>query len=353
MTGQVPIYDIRSQPMQSSLVQEALKGLSKEDGKYLPTVLLYSGKGLRLFEKITYLEEYYLTNAEIQVLSDYADEIVQNLPEDVQLLELGSGYVSPFSPPFLLLHHMYYPPASSMIQIILMTMDRNLRKIALVLDAFERAQKPVSYYALDLSRDELVRSFSQLDKSYNFVRCYGLYGTYDDAVTWLDKPAFKEKPRCVMSLGSSLGNFSTPEATSFLKCFAEKLTENDSMLLGMDSCTNGKKVYKAYNDSEGVTREFYLDILNNMNVVLKCNAFRRDEWDVIGEYDERTSTHTAYLVPKVNISLGKLHLKKGERVFLERAVKYKLDDFYELCRKASLVPSAQFGNTSNDYCKKQ
>lgn len=96
MTGQVPIYDIRSRPVKSSLAQEALKGLSRKSGKYLPTTLLYSGEGLQLFEKITYLQEYYLTNAEIQVLSDHADEIVQNLPENVQLLELGSGYAISF-----------------------------------------------------------------------------------------------------------------------------------------------------------------------------------------------------------------------------------------------------------------
>lgn len=234
---------------------------------------------------------------------------------------------------------------------ILTPTDRNLRKIALILDAFERAHKPVSYYALDLSREELERSFSQLDKSYRYVRCYGLFGTYDDGIIWLDNPEFRKKPRCILSLGSSLGNFATPEAAGFLRSFNEKLTEDDTMLLGIDSCTDREKVYKAYNDSEGVTREFYLDILDNLNVILNSQKFQRDEWHVIGEYDDKTCTHSAYLVPKVDVNHGDCYIRKGERVFLERAVKYKLDDFCELSSEAGLVASAQFGNPFKDYCK--
>lgn len=59
----------------------------------MPTMLLYDAKGLQLFEDITYLEEYYLTNAEIEVLENYSDEIAKLVPADSLILELGSGYV--------------------------------------------------------------------------------------------------------------------------------------------------------------------------------------------------------------------------------------------------------------------
>lgn len=90
----VDIVDIRENDMQYSLVNEIQKGLSPPDGQRLslPTMLLYDPEGLKLFEKITFLEEYYLTNAEIEVLETYSRRLVDRIPSNSQLLELGSGY---------------------------------------------------------------------------------------------------------------------------------------------------------------------------------------------------------------------------------------------------------------------
>lgn len=59
----------------------------------MPTMLLYDANGLKLFEKITYVKEYYLTNAEIEVLETNSRRIVERIPDNAQLLELGSGCV--------------------------------------------------------------------------------------------------------------------------------------------------------------------------------------------------------------------------------------------------------------------
>ena len=92
----VPIVNIRRIETEDSLVQDIYSGLDVEDGKprTLPTLLLYNAEGLRLFEEITYIKEYYLTNAEIEVLTTHAGKIVGRIPENAQLVELGSGYVS-------------------------------------------------------------------------------------------------------------------------------------------------------------------------------------------------------------------------------------------------------------------
>ncbi len=73
--------------------QEILKGLKPENGgkKSLPTLLLYDEAGLRLFEEITYLDEYYLTNQEIWILENYADRIAERIPDNALIVELGSG----------------------------------------------------------------------------------------------------------------------------------------------------------------------------------------------------------------------------------------------------------------------
>jgi len=87
------IVDIRRDKKDHSLASEIYNGLRPENGgeKRLPTLLLYDEKGLKLFEKITYLDEYYLTNAEIEVLERHADDIAQQLQPGSIVLELGSG----------------------------------------------------------------------------------------------------------------------------------------------------------------------------------------------------------------------------------------------------------------------
>lgn len=88
------IIDIRSDAAGIELKQLIRDGLKPEDGsseKTLPTLLLYDNKGLKLFEEITYLDQYYLTEQEIYVLEKYADRIAERIPNDALIVELGSG----------------------------------------------------------------------------------------------------------------------------------------------------------------------------------------------------------------------------------------------------------------------
>lgn len=91
----VDIVDIHQDDMKFSLVDDFFKNIDAPKGtrRSFPTLLLYDAKGLKLFEKITYLDEYYLTNAEIDVLTTHARRIVERIPENAQLVELGSGSV--------------------------------------------------------------------------------------------------------------------------------------------------------------------------------------------------------------------------------------------------------------------
>lgn len=94
-TNSVDIVDIRQDDLGSSLVNDIHKSLNppEDTRRSLPTTLLYDTEGLKLFEEITYLDEYYLTNAEIDVLENNAKAIVELIPDNAQLLELGSGCV--------------------------------------------------------------------------------------------------------------------------------------------------------------------------------------------------------------------------------------------------------------------
>lgn len=86
---------------------------------------------------------------------------------------------------------------------------RNLRKVCLLLQAFEDAHKSIDYYALDLSREELERTLSHVP-DFEHVSCHGLLGTYEDGVMWLKQPAIVDRSKCILHLGSSIGEFVTP-----------------------------------------------------------------------------------------------------------------------------------------------
>ncbi|ODH33792.1 hypothetical protein ACO22_03274 [Paracoccidioides brasiliensis] len=315
----VSITDIHVNDFQGSLANDIYNGLNPPDRepKSMPTLLLYSTEGLRRFEDITYVDEYYLTNAEIEALTMHAAKIVNQIPENAQLVELGSG---------------------------------NLRKIEILLNEFERKKKPVKYFALDLSLEELQRTFAAIpSRGYKYVKCRGLHGTYDDALIWLTKPENRQCPTCILSMGSSIGNFTRPEAAQFLKRFSELLGPSDSMLIGIDSCKDPEKVFKAYNDSQGVTKDFYKIGLSYANSVLGFQAFRKEDWEVTGLYDKSDGCHRAYYVPKKDITFKGVVLKKGEKILFERAFKYGPEDCEELFNQALLTPVAQFGNSTGEY----
>ncbi|KAI3402213.1 hypothetical protein diail_142 [Diaporthe ilicicola] len=280
------IIDIRCAAVEINIKEEINSLFKTQDGpRRLPTLLLYDERGLQLFEAITYLDEYYLTNDEIKVLKDSAAKIAESIPEKSMFIELGSG---------------------------------NLRKVNLLLEAFERAGKNIDYYALDLSRQELERTLAQLP-AYNHVTSHGLWGTYDDGREWLKRPANISRQKCVLSLGSSIGNFLRDEASDFLRGFADVLSPGDTMLVGLDSCMDPAKVYHAYN-----VHSFVLNGLVNANQVLGEEAFNLQDWRVIGEYvyDDEGGRHQAFYSPtRDTVVLGET-IKANERIQVEQSLKY-------------------------------
>ncbi|KAL6719159.1 hypothetical protein ACLMJK_003396 [Lecanora helva] len=314
----VSIIDIRHGSLTTSLVDEIRAKLNPSDGgeKTMPTLLLYDEQGLKLFEDITYLDEYYLTNAEIEALKSHASEIVDRVPAGTMVIELGSG---------------------------------NLRKVNILLQAFEQAGKIIDYYALDLSQPELERTLDAITGSYKFVHCRGLLGTYEDGLAWLKEPENLKKPKCILWLGSSIGNFTRTEAADFLKSFSHVLTSNDLMLIGVDTCQDQNKVYSAYNDKEGKTHEFILNGLKHANRLIGKEVFRSTDWKVIGEYDVKAGRHQVFLSPTVDVKVEQVLVEAGERVRIEESYKYSLPQSTELWYSAGLEPLDRFGDRIGQY----
>ncbi|RYP90886.1 hypothetical protein DL770_003024 [Monosporascus sp. CRB-9-2] len=307
--SQVDIIDIRQATVESSLKEDIESLFRPQEGpRKLPTLLLYDEKGLQLFEEITYLEEYYLTNYEIRVLRRSAAAIAKNIPAGSMVIELGSG---------------------------------NLRKVVHILQALEDAGKKVDYYALDLSKQELSRTLAQLP-TFRHVRCHGLLGTYDDGHEWLKKPSVTSRPKW---------NFHRHEAADFLRGFADVLQSSDTLLLGVDSCNNPSKIYYAYNDRKGITHQFILNGLRHANDVLGEQVFNLDDWKVIGEYiyDEEGGRHQAFYAPKRDIVVMGEAIKAHERIQIEQSLKYSAEDRENLWNAAGLTEIERWTTEDGDY----
>ncbi|KIX08574.1 uncharacterized protein Z518_03230 [Rhinocladiella mackenziei CBS 650.93] len=315
----VPILDIRSDKSDQSLVNTLHRSLHPPQGqsRTFPTLLLYDEKGLKLFEEITYLEEYYLTNAEIETLEAHAREIVARVPAGARLVELGSG---------------------------------NLRKVDVLLRTFEAVHKEIEYCALDVSLSELKRTFSLLDiKAYQYVTFRALHGTYDDALSWLANSRRDDKTVCVMTMGSSMGNLTPEGAAKFLADFEKVLAPSDLVLVGLDSCQQPDRIYRAYNDPQRVTERFYRNGLAHANNILGYEAFKQDEWEVEGLYDEKSNKHQASYVALKAVHTKDFSFEKGEKIPLEDAFKYSDAQSDQLWHSAGLVPQMSYGNKTNDY----
>lgn len=193
------------------------------------------------------------------------------------------------------------------------------------------------YYALDLMKSELVRTLELVPVgTFKHVECYGLHGTYDDGLEWLKRPENAAAPKTIMSLGSSIGNFTPNEAKEFVGQFAGHLGPKDTLLIGLDASQDARKVYDAYNDRDDVTHNFTMNGLKHANALLGHEAFNINEWEAIGQVisDRDGCRHRASLVPLKDVIVEGIPIKQGEKIRIEESFKYNAAEAEALWRKS-------------------
>jgi L-histidine Nalpha-methyltransferase len=248
--------------------QDVIQGLT-ESPKSLPPKYFYDDSGSELFEKICELPEYYPTRTEASILRQYADEIAQ-ITRACELVELGSG---------------------------------SSTKTLFLLDAYQKMDNHCKYIPIDVSRGILKYSVLKLQQKYPTFFIEGLIGTYEQALVKLES-TFTE-PRMIFFLGSSLGNFNPQECDKFLKQVAKTLQPGDYFLLGIDLQKAKEILEPAYNDSQGVTAAFNLNMLSHLN------------WRFQGNFDLNLFTHQAiYNQTDAQIEMY-LHCQKSHKVSLQ------------------------------------
>jgi len=215
-------------------------------------------------------------------------------------------------------------------------------------------------------KSELERTLADVP-TYKYVKCFGLHGTYDDGLAWMQTPQNAAKPKAILSLGSSIGNFTREEAPAFLAQYMSFLGPRDMLLIGLDACQEPEKVYLAYNDSDGwvmcdvccsslsvqltkhsVTHEFTLNGLKHANRLLDYEAFKSADWEAVGEYDEQGGRHRAFVVPNKDLTIEGVALSKGERIRIEESYKYNSQgQCQELWRASGGFEACRWCNDAN------
>lgn len=240
--------------------KDVVSGLTRSR-KSLPPRYFYDDKGSQLFEQICELPEYYPTRTEAWILREYALEVAQ-WTGVCELVELGSGSSS---------------------------------KTRLLLDACQQLGYPLRYVPIDVSAGILEDSAQQLLLDYPTLKIQALVGTYEQAIAHL--PPSLLPTRMMIFLGSTLGNFTKGECDRFFASISQALEPGDYFLLGVDLQKPKAVLEAAYNDSQGVTAAFNLNMLAHLNSRFDGN-FDLDLFSHRAIYNETEAQIEMYLQAK-------------------------------------------------------
>jgi dimethylhistidine N-methyltransferase len=239
-----------------SFAKDVVAGLSSNP-KTLPPKYFYDHIGSKLFEAICDLPEYYVTRTEFSILQNFADDIAGQFDDNVTIVELGSG---------------------------------NSSKTRLLIEALIRQKGKLHYLPVDISKSILMETSHALLSSYRQLRVSAYISEYFTALRHLQQETFESK--LILFLGSNIGNFEPEAAVDFLKKTYATMQESDRLLMGADLMKDKSIVEPAYDDSQGITAQF------NMNLLTRMNR------DLGGNFDLSQFRHKAFL----NETLGRVEM---------------------------------------------
>jgi L-histidine Nalpha-methyltransferase len=272
-----------------SLAEDVLDGLTKPF-KELPPKHFYDARGAELFDRICDLPEYYPTRAERSILERDAAELAA-LTGAVELVELGSGTAA---------------------------------KTRVLLDALQSAGTLARYVPVDVT-ESMVRDCAEtLTEEYPGLRVHGVIGDFE---RHLDGVPAAIGPRIVAFLGGTVGNFQPGSRRRFLRSIGRLLGPEDYLLMGTDLVKDPGVLEAAYDDEQGVTAEFNLNVLRVLNRELDAD-FDPEDFDHIALFDTehewiemrlRSRREHTTLVRALDLSV---HFDAGEEVRTEISAKF-------------------------------
>lgn len=300
------------------LKQDVQEGLF-ERPRSLPPKYFYDDEGSKIFDAICRTQDYYPTRTESVLLQKHAQEII-DLVEPNTCVELGAG-------------------TSTKTEILLSKFCAKLR-----------ADDYFDYLSIDVCYEVLVESAQRLLDTFKNLIIQSIAGEYIPAIQAV--PELKG-PTLYAFIGSSIANFTELESIELLSEVANKMNSDDYFLVGMDRVKNKQILERAYDDSEGVTAKFNLNVLNVLNYKLGANFdLRRFSHQAI--YNEKENQIEMYLVSQCEQEvhfprLDKIiELEKSEKILTEISRKYTKPSIEKLLEESGLKEVMHF-EPENEY----
>ncbi|THV32150.1 L-histidine N(alpha)-methyltransferase [Glycomyces paridis] len=301
----------------AALRLDARRGLTSHP-KYLPMRLHYGGRGSALFGELTRQPEYYQTRSERAILRDRAGEIAAAVgPAGVSVVELGAG---------------------------------RAEKIRPVLDALHGQGRLDAFWPFDVAAGEVRDVLLELATAYPDAYLGGIVGDFTLHLAHL--PDHRDT-RLVAFLGGTFGNFTGLERGQFLRDLREALRPGDRFLLGADLVKDPEVILASYNDAAGVTAEFNLNVLYELNHRLGAD-FEPDNFEHIALWDSDTATVDMRLralkpmkVDVAGLGLG-LDFSAGEEIHTGISTKFHRGELENQLQAAGFEP-ARCWTDERDY----
>lgn len=291
------------------MVAEVRDGLLRQPLRELPCKYFYDDRGSALFDEITRLPEYYPTRTEEALLAAHAAEIVAAVAPR-ELVELGSGAG---------------------------------RKVRFFLDAMRERRRLERVQMLEISEGWLRDSVAALQADYPEAQVTGVVGDFVHDLAALGRGG----QRLLLFFAGTLGNLHPDDVPAFFRAAAGILEPGDGFLVGVDLVKDPARLHAAYNDAQGVTARFNLNLLTVLNAQLGAD-FDPDAFEHVAFYDRdaqwiemrlRARRAMRVRVPRAALAL---ELRAGEEIRTELSCKYTRETFEARVRGTGLQVEAWF-----------
>ncbi|MEL6354789.1 MAG: L-histidine N(alpha)-methyltransferase [Cyanobacteria bacterium J06627_28] len=279
---------------QTTLGKDVIEGLTASPQKYLPPKYFYDERGSQLFEQICELPEYYPTRTETVILERVSGAIAQQTGP-CEIVELGSG---------------------------------SSTKTRILLDAYQSAGYPLRYLPVDVSDTMLSETAQKLLQEYPTLSIQAIASTYEPALNAL--PTKQLPARLIAFIGSTIGNLQPTECAAFLSRIRQSLSTGDYFLLGLDLQKDIATLEAAYNDAQGITAAFNLNMLRHLNRRFKGD-FNLENFTHVATYNTQKNQIEMSLESLIaqHIRIEDLGLTvefaKGDRILSEISRKFDLE----------------------------
>jgi len=287
------------EPGNEHFLAEVLAGLRKPQ-KELPSKYFYDERGSQLFERICTLDEYYIPRIEASIMQAHIEDIAKLVGPHVLLAEYGSG---------------------------------NCEKVRFLLD---HLRDPVAYIPIDISREQLLHVTQKLASDYPQLQVLPVCTDYTSS---LELPAPKRPgDRTVVYFpGSTIGNLDPIPAKHLLEHIASVCGPGGALLIGADLKKAPAVLHSAYNDKEGVTAAFNLNLLERINRELDCD-FQLELFQHYAFYNPWQGRIEMHLVSKrdqsVHLNSETIPFSRGESIRTESSYKFNLNEFEPMATAA-------------------